>query len=307
MENENDDLEDLVGKLKRETEAKNEEIKWLKTLVSHRENQIRSKVFSPAEKKSHIPKIAFITTVAIVAVAGAFAAYTLFFSNNETERSASANSPSNLADRAAAYTDSAMLANQRDLERIKNNQVEIDSIMRVKSLKNDSAVNPDNVAKDIDSRQLQQDIAKNDAAVNNAAEKNNSIVRNEEINKPDPVKKPDPVPVRKTAAIKPQKRKPDPKPVQNNRETSTEQAIDREFEDEPPVVKRDKYALAVGKAYFYIKPDVTAKAPAVLLNSSNVELTAVEDTNGFIRVSFFNTQGTITEGWLRKQDLRKLY
>ncbi len=274
----NEDLEDLVGKLKKETEAKNEEIKWLKTLVSHRENQIRSKVFSPSEKKTDFPRIAFITTIAMVAVAGLFAAYSLFFNDNERERSANTDSPATLADRAGAYTDSAKLANERDLEKIKNNQIKIDSMMRVKSLESDSA-------------------------------RKKEETRSEPVKKPDPqpVKKSTPQPARETAAAKPQKRKPDPKPVQNKKEINTEQTASPEVEDEPPIVKKDKYALAVNKAYFYNKPDVTAKAPAVLLNSSNVELTAIEDINGFIRVSFFNTQGTITEGWLRKQDLRKLY
>lgn len=300
MESENEDLEDLVGRLKKETEAKNEEIKWLKTLVSHRENQIRHKAFAPSEKKSDIPKIAFISTICLVVVAAGFAAYSLFFNDKDTQRSANTDSPVNLADRAAAFTDSAELANARDLEKIKNNKIAIDSMMRVKSLENDPGYLNDSEPAGSNLRDQQPArSAQNTDAVARADEPETEVKRN-----PEPVKKPEPV--RKPVIAEALKKKPEPKPIVKRKPAVKEAKPNEEVEEDPPVITKDKYSLAVNKAYFYNKPDVAARAPAVLLNTGNMELTAIEEINGFVRVSFFNTQGTITEGWLRLQDLTKI-
>jgi serine/threonine-protein kinase len=68
----------------------------------------------------------------------------------------------------------------------------------------------------------------------------------------------------------------------------------------------NKYTLAVAKAYFYDKPDIRSRRPVYLSNINESELTASEDTNGFIYVVFFNTDRQITKGWLRKSDLRRI-
>jgi len=68
----------------------------------------------------------------------------------------------------------------------------------------------------------------------------------------------------------------------------------------------NRYTLAVQKAYFYDKPDIRTRRPVYLSNANESELTASEDTNGFIYVIFFNTDRQITKGWLRKVDLRRV-
>jgi eukaryotic-like serine/threonine-protein kinase len=74
----------------------------------------------------------------------------------------------------------------------------------------------------------------------------------------------------------------------------------------PPVNRAKKYTLAVSKAFFYDQPEGSSKRNTFLVYSNNAELTALEDRNGFIYVVFFNTQGDITKGWLRKKDLRQI-
>lgn len=67
-----------------------------------------------------------------------------------------------------------------------------------------------------------------------------------------------------------------------------------------------KYTLAVPRAYFYSQADEKTQRNSFLDKSNNAELTAVDEKNGFIYVVFFNTEGQITKGWLRKSDLRKI-
>lgn len=67
-----------------------------------------------------------------------------------------------------------------------------------------------------------------------------------------------------------------------------------------------KYTLAVQKAYFYDNPDEGSRTNNFLANWNKAELTAIEDKNGFIYVMFFNNNGQVTKGWLRKRDLRRL-
>ena len=75
---------------------------------------------------------------------------------------------------------------------------------------------------------------------------------------------------------------------------------------QPPVTRAKKYTLAISKAYFYDQPEGSSRRNTFLVYSNNAELTALEDRNGFIYVVFFNTQGEITKGWLRKRDLRRI-
>lgn len=78
--------------------------------------------------------------------------------------------------------------------------------------------------------------------------------------------------------------------------------------DAEKVQKSDsgKYTLAVSRAYFYSQADEKTQRNSFLDKSNNAELTAVDEKNGFIYVVFFNTEGQITKGWLRKSDLRKI-
>ncbi|WP_207425388.1 serine/threonine-protein kinase [Pedobacter sp. SYSU D00535] len=69
---------------------------------------------------------------------------------------------------------------------------------------------------------------------------------------------------------------------------------------------KKKYTLAVNKAYFHDQPDESTRRNAFLVHWNNAELTAVEEKNGFIYVVFFNTQGQVTKGWLRKKDLKRI-
>lgn len=108
-------------------------------------------------------------------------------------------------------------------------------------------------------------------------------------------------------------KKPVPKPTLKKDQSAAAPQAKKETEPkqnpaylEPPVNRNMKYTLAVPKAYFYDKPDVTSRRPVYLANSNESELTATEDTNGFIYVVFFNTDREITRGWLRKQDLRRI-
>lgn len=66
-----------------------------------------------------------------------------------------------------------------------------------------------------------------------------------------------------------------------------------------------RYSIAVSKAYIYDQPDMRSKRPLYLsADTGSSDLTASDESNGFIYVVFFNTEGKITKGWLRKQDLR---
>lgn len=67
-----------------------------------------------------------------------------------------------------------------------------------------------------------------------------------------------------------------------------------------------KYTLSAQRAYFYEKPDESSRTNNFLANWNNAELTAIEDKNGFIYVTFFNNNGDIMKGWLRKRDLRRI-
>lgn len=75
---------------------------------------------------------------------------------------------------------------------------------------------------------------------------------------------------------------------------------------DPPATRSKKYTLSVQKAFFHDQPQESTRRNAFLVHWNNAELTALEDRNGFIYVVFFNNEGQITKGWLRKQDLRRI-
>ncbi|MEJ7692779.1 serine/threonine-protein kinase [Daejeonella sp.] len=93
----------------------------------------------------------------------------------------------------------------------------------------------------------------------------------------------------------------DPQPVQDN------EAAPPPTDNEPePSQKPLKYTLSVSKAYFHDSPDESSRRAAFLVKWNNAELTAMDDKNGFIYVVFFNVNGQVTKGWLRKRDLRRM-
>ena len=83
-----------------------------------------------------------------------------------------------------------------------------------------------------------------------------------------------------------------------------EEAADQTALEE--IGSKKKYVLNVNKAYFHDEPNAATRRNAFLVIWNNAELTALEERNGFIYVVFFNTQGQITKGWLRKKDLKRL-
>ena len=63
------------------------------------------------------------------------------------------------------------------------------------------------------------------------------------------------------------------------------------------------FTLIVNEAYFYTKPDASTKRKAYINHWNNARLTALNDENGFIYVSYTNDEGVVTKGWLDKKDL----
>jgi serine/threonine protein kinase len=63
------------------------------------------------------------------------------------------------------------------------------------------------------------------------------------------------------------------------------------------------FTLAVKEAYFHDKPDPATRRNAFINHWNNARLTALNDLNGFIYVSYKNDEGVVTKGWLNKKDL----
>ena len=80
---------------------------------------------------------------------------------------------------------------------------------------------------------------------------------------------------------------------------------DSAYFDEP--VRYEKYTINPPKAYLYNSPEVSAKGNYFMVPSQSTELSAIEEDNGFIYVTFLNTDGKFSKGWLRKVDLKQLY
>ncbi|SKB32785.1 serine/threonine-protein kinase [Daejeonella lutea] len=93
----------------------------------------------------------------------------------------------------------------------------------------------------------------------------------------------------------------EPEPEQNNEPVPVPTENEPEPSQRPP-----KYTLSVTKAYFHDSPNESSRREAFLVKWNNAELTALDDKNGFIYVVFFNIQGQVTKGWLRKRDLRRI-
>jgi serine/threonine protein kinase len=64
--------------------------------------------------------------------------------------------------------------------------------------------------------------------------------------------------------------------------------------------------MVVSKAYFYNSPDESSRRNAFVVPSNSAILSSQDEQNGFVYVTFTNTQGQTSKGWLRKQDLQQL-
>jgi serine/threonine-protein kinase len=91
---------------------------------------------------------------------------------------------------------------------------------------------------------------------------------------------------------------PEPVPEENNNET--------------PVVTNDQnggddigkiFQLLVKVSYFHDKPDASTRRNAFINTSNKARLTALNEQDGFIYVSYKNDEGVVTKGWLNKKDL----
>lgn len=132
---------------------------------------------------------------------------------------------------------------------------------------------------------------------------NDAVVPKEVEEKEEPAKPPVKKKVEPKAAVKPKpERRTEPR-----RQRRAPAPVEEEKVYEPePVPYRAKYTLNSSQAFFYSRPEESARRNLKLVLSDNTELVAVEDSNGFIYVSFFDTEGKSIRGWLRKQDLRRL-
>jgi len=72
---------------------------------------------------------------------------------------------------------------------------------------------------------------------------------------------------------------------------------------EKPEKSGNKYVV-VSKAYFYTEPDEATRRSAYMVPSDKAVLTATDDMNGFVYVTFTNQFGQTSKGWLRKADLK---
>lgn len=135
----------------------------------------------------------------------------------------------------------------------------------------------------------------------------NADLPNTEITN-ESVKENIPAPEKSTAQDKREavERKDPEKPQVSNRPKPKKQEPENREPVYQPPPPRLKYTLGVSEAHFYGRPDEEARLNHVLVPSDNSELVALEDSNGFIYVSFFDTGGKMVRGWLRKQDLRQL-
>jgi serine/threonine-protein kinase len=63
------------------------------------------------------------------------------------------------------------------------------------------------------------------------------------------------------------------------------------------------FTLIVTESYFHTKPDASTRRNAFINHWNKARLTALDDKNGFIYVSYKNDDGVVTKGWLNKKDL----
>ena len=92
----------------------------------------------------------------------------------------------------------------------------------------------------------------------------------------------------------------------------TPEPVPEENNDETPVVTNDQnggddigkiFQLLVKVSYFHDKPDASTRRNAFINTSNKARLTALNEQDGFIYVSYKNDEGVVTKGWLNKKDL----
>ncbi|NEU08040.1 protein kinase [Flavihumibacter sp. R14] len=260
----------------KEPDDKDAEIKRLKALIIQKEGQLdvykyQTADYNPESNKLNIPRPVFFGLLAVIALLGAFAIYSYFFRKPETRGA------------ITTYTDSDTSGYSSDTSSMIASEMYADSLYAIDSAALVKSLPP-----------LPKEEKKTDDKQENET----------------PAKKTEPETVKKKPETKSVKSTPaNPQTAARKKRDILEPEPDQNpdyFEPKESRQVSSKYTLAVPKAYFYDKPDIRTRRPIYLSNVNDSELTASEDTNGFIYVVFFNTDREITKGWLRKADLRRI-
>ena len=90
---------------------------------------------------------------------------------------------------------------------------------------------------------------------------------------------------------------------ENNPPDSTDNSVQTSDNDAEDNDVGKVFSLAVSKTYFHNDPDASTQRKAFINHWNNARLTALDDRNGFIYISYKNDDGQVTKGWLRKSDL----
>lgn len=89
--------------------------------------------------------------------------------------------------------------------------------------------------------------------------------------------------------------------IENNEPSKTEEDETKLNEPDPNSLDTYKAIIIVTKTYFYETASFENKRKAFLIEGDNIFFTNEE--NGFVYVSFTNSKGKITSGWISKNDL----
>ncbi len=257
-----------------EAAEKEKEISRLKAILVQKDGQLNVYKYQSAEfarkQKFMLSPLVMISLAVVFLLLLGFVAYSLFFSKADGNLSASTFSP----------TDTATEVKQKTFQTLDSTAL-LDSITRSLNKGMDSIINKYQTESSAENEEPITETGKKENVKKEVPEK--TIEKSKIVPKKTPVVKKPPVVQTK------------PKPVEKE---SPENAY----------VKSVKYTVAVQKAYFYDEPDVRTRRPLYLsADTGSSDLTASQESNGFIYVVFFNTEGEITKGWLRKQDLRVSY
>lgn len=264
----------------KDADDKDAEIKRLKALIIQKEGQLdvykyQTADYNPDSNKLNLSKPVFYALLALIALLGAFATYSYFFRKPESLST------------ITTYSDSDTTGYGADTFQNLTADMYADSLSAIDTAALVRSLPP--IPEDEDEQ---------------ATTKTNLNKSNEEEAKPKPtVKKP--VEKKAETSSTTQTAKSTPKRTRSKLEPEPYQNPEY-YEPRTSKPVNNKYTLAVAKAYFYDKPDIRTRRPVYLSNANDSELTASEDTNGFIYVVFFNTDREITKGWLRKVDLRRI-
>ncbi|MEO8794191.1 MAG: hypothetical protein ABI390_01925 [Daejeonella sp.] len=264
----------VLPKTTAETADKEQEISKLKAILAQKEGQINVYKYQSAEfarkQKFMLSPAAMISLAVIFLLLLGFAAYSLFFNKSDRNLSASTYSGTDTATEVKPQT-----------YQTADSVALLDSITKSLDKGIDSIINKYKTDGSAEVEEPVKETPKK-AIVKKAPPKKT-------VEKPKSAPKPAP-------AIK------NPPVVENKKKEEKEESPENTY------VKSVKYSVAVAKAYFYDEPDVRTRRPLYLAaDTGSSDLTASQESNGFIYVVFFNTEGEITKGWLRKVDLRVSY